>query len=66
MFEELDRYEAAKLIGVFVAALLGINAFDYLVGAVANGELSGTELGAIVLGLVVLASVLVVRQQTSD
>ncbi len=38
MSDSFDRETIVKLVGVFVAALLAINAVEYLGGAIARGE----------------------------
>jgi len=57
MFEETDLYTIAKLVGVFLVALVVINAFDHLFRRLLAGEfrwdVTGTLSVVVVLGLIV-------------
>ncbi|MFC6722723.1 hypothetical protein [Halobacteriaceae bacterium SHR40] len=61
MFEETDLYTVAKLVGVFLVALIVINAFDHLFRRILAGEfawdVTGTLSVLVVLGLVVALGV---------
>ena len=62
MSDTLDRVYVAKLVAVFVAALLVINAFEYVAGAVASGDISPTTMVLLGVGLVAVLSVVMVFQ----
>ncbi len=64
MSNSLDRETVIKLVGVFIAALLAINAVEYLGGAIARGEIL-SDIYAILslLLLVVLFAALFVQTQ---
>lgn len=62
MTGDVDMQTIAKYAGVFVAALLLINAFEYLVGAVVEGEVADNVLAVVALVLMaVLLGVVVIR-----
>ena len=62
MSDTLDRIYVAKLVAVFVAALLVINAFEYVAGAVMSGDISQMEMLVLAVSLVALLSVAIVFQ----
>lgn len=62
MSDTLDRVYVAKLVGVFVAALLVINALEYVAGTVASGDMTQTEMIVLGITLVALLSVVIVFQ----
>lgn len=61
MFEDTDLYTVAKLVGVFLLALVVIEAFDHLFRRILAGEfawdVTGTLSVLVVLGLVVALGV---------
>jgi hypothetical protein len=56
MFEDMDLYVVAKLVGVFLVALVVINAFDHLLRRLLAGEFAWDTTGIlsviVILGLV--------------
>lgn len=62
MSDSFDKETVVKLVGVFVAALLAINAVEYLGGAIARGEVIGDIYAILsILLLVVLFAALLVQ-----
>lgn len=58
MFEDVELWDVVKLVGVFVVALVVINAFEHLFTRLAAGEFAwdaGGMLSVLVLAAVVVA-----------
>lgn len=70
MFEDVDLYDVVKLLGVFVVALVVINAFEHLFTRLTAGEFAwdaGGMLSVLVLAaLAVAMGVQFTRGRSSD
>lgn len=62
MLDDLNLRAVLKLVGVFIAALLVINAFEYAIERAADGDITRAEgVGIAVVVVAILAALLVVQ-----
>lgn len=64
MAEDLDLVTIAKYVGVFVAALLLINAFEYLVDRILGGDLTVNQFTLLTIVLLVVLVVAIAVHQS--